>query len=118
MGERKVRGAGMMVALGLAAFVTAPPLLAQSPPDPAPPPGMPDVTDPPAESTPVPDTKGEKDKPDKPLSDHLKQNEGVIEPPRDMDSKIQRTPPVPDPNTTPVIPPPGSPGGNPDIQPK
>jgi hypothetical protein len=108
----------MMAALGLAALVAAPPLLAQSPPDPAPPPGMPDVTDPPAESTPIPDTKGEKDTPDKPLTEELKQNEGVLEPPHDMDSKIERPAPVPNPGTTPVIPPPGSPGGNPDIQPK
>jgi hypothetical protein len=26
--------------------------------------------------------------------------------------------PVPNPNSTPVIPPPGSPGGNPDVKPK
>jgi hypothetical protein len=79
---------------------------------------MPDITDPPTENTPPPDATGEPADPEKPLSEQLKQNEGVLEPPRDMDSKIVRPPLVPDPNTTPVIPPPGSPGNDPSIQPK
>ena len=66
----------------------------------------------------VPDAKGETAPLDKPLSEHLKQNEGVLEPPRDMDSKIQKQAPVPNPNTTPVLPPPGEPGGDQSIQPK
>jgi len=87
-------------------------------PEPAPPPGMPNIADPPAESTQVPDAKGETAPLDKPLSEHLKQNEGVLEPPRDMDSKIQKQAPVPNPNTTPVLPPPGEPGGDQSIQPR
>jgi hypothetical protein len=117
MPGRRTQGAGIMAALGLAALVAAP-ALAQPVPEPAPPPGMPNIADPPAESTPVPDAKGETAPLDKPLSEHLKQNEGVLEPPRDMDSKIQKQAPVPNPNTTPVLPPPGEPGGDQSIQPK
>jgi hypothetical protein len=106
-----------MAVLGFAALVAAP-AFAQPAPEPAPPPGMPNMADPPAESTPPPDRKGETAPLDAPLSEHLKQNEGVIEPPRDMDSKIVRPSPVPDPNTTPVIPPPGSPGGDQSIEPR
>jgi hypothetical protein len=114
----RTQGKSKLAALGLAGLLLAGPAMAQTPPEPAPPPGMPEMTDPPAESTPPPETKTDKGGPEKPLSEELKQNEGVLEPPRDMDSKIQRPAPVPDPNTTPVIPPPGSPGGNPDVQPK
>jgi hypothetical protein len=118
MRARKTLGGKSIAALGLAGLLLTNPALAQTPPEPAPPPGMPNTADPPAESTPAPDAKGETAQPDKPLSEQLKQNEGVLEPPRDLDSKIERPAPVPDPNTTPVIPPPGSPGGDPNIQPK
>lgn len=50
------------------------------------------------------------------LSDTLSQSNGVICPP-DVDPGMK----APTPQTggkTPVIPPPGSPGGNPDLQPK
>lgn len=114
----KTLGGTSIVALGLAGLLLTSPALAQTPPEPAPPPGMPDTADPPAESTPAPDTKGDKAQPDKPLSEELKEKEGVLEPPRDLDSKIERPAPVPNPNTTPVLPPPGSPGGDPNIQPK
>jgi hypothetical protein len=43
---------------------------------------------------------------------------GVIRPPRGIDPGIHTPVPVPDPRTTPVIPPPGSPGGDPRIQPR
>ena len=45
---------------------------------------------------------------------------GVIQPPATgrVDPGIHTTVPDPRPNTTPVIPPPGSPGGNPQIQPR
>jgi hypothetical protein len=49
------------------------------------------------------------------LSRQLKQSNGVICPPQ-MDPGMKRSPP--NEGTTPVIPPPGTPGGNPDIQPK
>lgn len=54
----------------------------------------------------------------KPLSNELKQNEGVLEPPKSLDNEIVREAPVPEPNTTPVIPPPGAPGGDPNVKPK
>ncbi len=41
----------------------------------------------------------------------------VINPPR-VDSGIQAPAPVPNPNTTPVIPPPGAPGGDPTVRPR
>ncbi len=49
------------------------------------------------------------------LSQKLDQAKGVICPP-DVDPAINA--PTPNAGKTPVIPPPGSPGGNPNIQPK
>ncbi|MHB2168435.1 hypothetical protein [Alsobacter sp. R-9] len=45
------------------------------------------------------------------LSDKLKDSKGVIKPPPNMDPEIRVPAPVPNPGTTPVIPPPGTPGG-------
>jgi hypothetical protein len=49
------------------------------------------------------------------LSDKLSKNEGVLCPPN-LDPDIKA--PTPDVGDKPVIPPPGSPGGNPNIRPK
>jgi hypothetical protein len=49
------------------------------------------------------------------LSEKLGQTNGVICPP-DIDAGMKA--PTPDAGKTPVIPPPGSPGGNPNVQPK
>jgi hypothetical protein len=49
------------------------------------------------------------------LSEKLGQTHGVICPP-DIDRGMEA--PTPDAGKTPVIPPPGSPGGNPNVQPK
>ena len=49
------------------------------------------------------------------LSERLDQTNGVICPP-DIDPGMKA--PTPDTGKTPVIPPPGSPGGNPKVQPK
>ena len=49
------------------------------------------------------------------LSDKLAQSDGVLCPPN-VDPEIKA--PTPDAGTMPVIPPPGSPGGNPNVQPK
>ena len=49
------------------------------------------------------------------LSEKLGQTHGVICPP-DIDRGMKA--PTPDVGKTPVIPPPGSPGGNPNVQPK
>jgi hypothetical protein len=43
---------------------------------------------------------------------------GVIRPPREVDPGITKPPPANGANTMPVIPPPGSPGGNPRIKPQ
>jgi hypothetical protein len=50
------------------------------------------------------------------LSDKLARTDGVICPPAGVDAEIRA--PTPDAGRTPVIPPPGSPGGDPTIQPK
>lgn len=52
------------------------------------------------------------------LSDRLDKSDGVIKPQEDIDPKIAKPAPEPHPNSTPVIPPPGSPGGRKDIEPK
>lgn len=52
------------------------------------------------------------------LSHRLNQSNGVIQPPRNVDPKMSAPVPTPHPHTTPVIPPPGSPGGDPNVQPK
>ena len=51
-----------------------------------------------------------------PLSDRLAKSDGVLCPPPGVDPEIRA--PTPDAGNTPVIRPPGSPGGNPDIRPK
>jgi len=51
-------------------------------------------------------------------SDKLNQSDGVIKPGDNVDPKMQVNPPDPGPTSTPVIPPPGSPGGNPNVVPK
>ena len=53
---------------------------------------------------------------DKPLSDQLAASKGVICPPAGIDPQMQQRPP--EGGTLKVIPPPGSPGGNPNVQPK
>lgn len=53
---------------------------------------------------------------DKNLSDKLSQSGGVICPPKSGDPDIKK--PAPNTGKMPVIPPPGSPGGNPNVQPK
>jgi hypothetical protein len=53
---------------------------------------------------------------DKPLSDRLADSKGVICPPAGIDPEIRKPPP--DGGALRVIPPPGSPGGDPSVQPK
>ena len=53
---------------------------------------------------------------DKPLSDQLAQSKGVICPPAGVDPQMQQRPP--EGGALKVIPPPGSPGGDPSVQPK
>jgi hypothetical protein len=51
------------------------------------------------------------------LSSELNRSGGVITPPSGVDPGIKETPP-PTGSTMPVIPPPGTPGGNPAVKPK
>jgi hypothetical protein len=51
-----------------------------------------------------------------PLSDRLAQSDGVICPPVEVDRQMPKPPP--EGGRTPVIPPPGSPGGDPTVRPK
>jgi hypothetical protein len=51
-----------------------------------------------------------------PLGDRLAKSDGVLCPPAGVDPEMRA--PTPDAGNTPVIPPPGSPGGNPNIRPK
>jgi hypothetical protein len=50
------------------------------------------------------------------LGDKLARSDGVLCPPAGVDPEIRA--PTPDTGNTPVIPPPGSPGGDPNIRPK
>jgi hypothetical protein len=52
-----------------------------------------------------------------PLSERLSESKGVICPPKGVDPGIIEKPP-PGNVPMPVIPPPGTPGGHPDVQPK
>ena len=54
--------------------------------------------------------------PERSLSDHLARSDGVICPPARVDPEIKA--PTPPAGRTPVIPPPGSPGGDPNVRPK
>ena len=51
-----------------------------------------------------------------PLGDKLARSGGVLCPPAGVDPEIRA--PTPDTGNTPVIPPPGSPGGDPSVRPK
>jgi len=51
------------------------------------------------------------------LSERLNRSEGVIKPPENVDPGLQKKPPD-DSGKMPVIPPPGTPGGDPNIKPK
>ncbi len=51
-----------------------------------------------------------------PLGDRLAKSNGVLCPPTGVDPAIRA--PTPEGGNTPVIPPPGSPGGNPNVRPK
>jgi hypothetical protein len=58
------------------------------------------------------------DEHEKNLSDKLDKSGGVIKPQPGVDPEIVKPAPVPQPNSTPVIPPPGMPGGPPGPEPK
>lgn len=112
-----------------AAFSLAPICaLAQAPPTPATPPQQAAPSPPPKG-----ETKGEARDPracapqnnqqgtvgqGRPLGERLAQTDGVICPPANVDPEIRAPTPNTDANRMPVIPPPGSPGGDPSTRPK
>jgi hypothetical protein len=61
-------------------------------------------------------TTGQTQSDSAPLSDRLAAGNGVLCPPSGVDPEIRA--PTPDVGKTPVIPPPGSPGGDKSVQPK
>ena len=50
-------------------------------------------------------------------SSELSRSGGVITPPAEVDPRMKQTPP-PSGDNMPVVPPPGTPGGNPSVKPK
>jgi hypothetical protein len=98
----------------IALTIAAGPALAQNP-QPAPPANPtvpiapPNAPSPPPEKMAPPEGNS--------LSDHLSQQKGTIKPPN-VDPGMAVQPPQRGAATTPVIPPPGSPGGNPSVVPK
>jgi hypothetical protein len=100
--------------------------IAQSPPTPTTPPAptAPSATQPASDCSPmqpatprsgVPEgtTTGQRSEP---LGDRLARSDGVLCPPSGVDPEIRA--PTPNTGNTPVIPPPGSPGGDPNVRPK
>lgn len=80
-------------------------------------PNMPDPKNVPAEKI-KPEMPLSTGTPGSTLSERLHTSDGVLRPQGDPDPGMVVKPPVPNPGTTPVIPPPGSPGGNPRLDPK
>ena len=108
---------GKTLAAALAVLLSAAPLAAgaaETRPDPAqrPEPAPQSAPGNPAAAPP------EKVAPPEPLSDQLARSGGTIKPPADIDPGMTQTPPDPGPRSMPVIPPPGTPGGNPSVVPK
>jgi hypothetical protein len=108
-----------LIAAPAATFAQAPPSPATPPPQTAPP--VPSkqancapMQQPPAgTAAPEGQTTGQSREP---LGDKLARSEGVLCPPAGVDPEMHA--PAPDAGNTPVIPPPGSPGGDPSVRPK
>jgi hypothetical protein len=109
--------ASALVAASGAAFAQAPPAPATPPAQTAAPARANNCA--PTESTPQGNiapqgtTTGQRAEP---LGDKLARSDGVLCPPAGVDPQMRA--PTPDTGNTPVIPPPGSPGGDPTIRPK
>ena len=65
----------------------------------------------------VPEARGSGSS-NEPLSDKLDRSGGVIKPPAHVDPGMTKSPPQRGAEATPVIPPPGTPGGKPGADPK
>jgi hypothetical protein len=110
---------GMLMAVSAAASAQAPPLPATPPAQTAPPAPSRATDCAPTQSTPRGNiaprgtTTGQSNEP---LGDKLAKSDGVLCPPAGVDPEMRA--PTPDTGNTPVIPPPGSPGGDPSLRPK
>jgi hypothetical protein len=91
--------------------------------------GMPDVRAQTTDAPPKPNTEHPQQIPQSPpgpvrndtpesLTQKLDQSQGVITPPKHVDPEMQKPAPDVGPQSTPVIPPPGTPNNNPGVQPK
>jgi len=115
---------GMMVVAGAALAQAVPP--PQHPPPQQPSPGDPKRTIPEKMAPPekgIPERNDQKGGTAAPSNGEAGKGlgpskDGVIRPPTNMDREIYVPAPVPDPGTTKVIPPPGTPGNPSPIQPK
>src|SRR3954451_18533158 len=107
----------MMMAASGAAFAQAPPTPATPPVQTAPPAAAtncaPTQSVPQGTIAPQGTTTGQRAEP---LGDKLARSDGVLCPPPGVDPEMHA--PTPNVGNTPVIPPPGSPGGDPTIRPK
>jgi hypothetical protein len=108
-----------LLAASSAAFAQAPPTPRTPPAQTAPPSPTRAADCAPTQSTPRGNiaprgtTTGQSNEP---LGDKLAKSDGVLCPPAGVDPEMRA--PTPDGGNTPVIPPPGSPGGDPTIRPK
>lgn len=107
--------AALLASASAAAHAQAPPGPATPPQATAPAPNQTAACAPTALATPTPDgiTTG---RAGEPLGDKLAKTNGVLCPPSGVDPGMHA--PTPEGGTTPVIPPPGSPGGDRSVQPK
>lgn len=112
------RNIAVLLCLGVA--FAAPCALAQNP-QPAPPGVVPAPMAPPNAPSPPPERIAPAGKDahagKQTLSDRLAQQQGTLQPPNGVDPGMTVNPPAQK-ETMPVIPPPGSPGGNPRMMPK
>jgi hypothetical protein len=108
--------AGLLIAASGSAIAQAPPAPATPPQQTAPPSPQRAAGCAPSDrltTTPDGTTTGQSREP---LGDKLAKTEGVLCPPSGVDPDMHA--PAPDTGNTPVIPPPGSPGGDPNVRPK
>jgi hypothetical protein len=112
--------AGLVFAGANAAIAQAPPTPSTPPAQTAPPPAdranancTPTQTN--SQGTITPDSSG---KSSENLGDKLAKSDGVLCPPSNVDPAMRAPAPKSDNSNTPVIPPPGSPGGDPSVRPK
>jgi hypothetical protein len=111
-----------LAAIPAAAFAQAPPTPATPPADVAPPnAGRGSANCAPTQAAPqdgtiVPRGNSTAGQSSEPLGEKLAKSDGVLCPPSGVDPQMHA--PTPDTGTMPVIPPPGSPGGDPSIRPK